>query len=357
MNEPFTAEEAASLRDLFLRKDNPTDDDFLRIRSRPIAEFRYIARHDSAVLRDRQVPIDQLVTVLNASVNPSPRSTRPVPPRIDTSPSRAVEPIFSATYAALPPKIRGKAMARTPAVSIPPPAFLQTSPSAAIDGPFGTSAKIFPLLPKIADSQASVVAAYRKQTRPPPIGSLAAVLHPHLGPAHVCRVLGEQSKNDSDYVLIAFFQSEHSPCLVPREYLFQLEPHPGLPLYNDEEFSRCLVAREVSVDWILERVFSAAQNLAINSAEVLFPEEQVREAPTKPTAQQIQQIMFQCVSYAALLIVCYLGARWAIPYPKLEVIIATALQTNPPKFVSTQTALGHVQQLVAELLTLSRTAR
>jgi hypothetical protein len=357
MNEPFTREEAVSLRDLLLRKDNPSDGDFLKIRSRPIAEFRYIARHDSAILRDPQVPVEQLLTTLNASVNPPARSLRPVLPRLAASPSRLAEPILSATFAALPPKIRGKAIAQTPIASLsslPSSPTLPTAPSEFLQL---ASKKIFPLLPKIADSRGSAVAASGTVNRRPPVGSLAAVLHPHLGPAHVCRVLGERCQNGSDYVLIAFFQSQHSPCLVPREYLFQFEAHPGLPLCNDTEFSRCLQDGDVSVNWLLERVFSAAQNLAVNSAEVLFPEDQLKDASIRPTAQQIQQIMFQCVSYAALLIACYLGARWTVPESKLDLIAATALQINPPKFLSTQSVVGHIQRLFAELLALSGHSR
>jgi len=135
---------------------------------------------------------------------------------------------------------------------------------------------------------------------------------------------------------------------------FQLQPHLGLPLCNDEEFSKCLEGGAISVDWLLERIFGAAQNLALNSAEVLFPDCQVQESSIKPSPQQIQQIMFQCVSYAALLIVCYLEARWTIPDSKVELIISTTLQSNPPKFMSTQTVVSHIHQLLTELLSLSK---
>jgi hypothetical protein len=101
---------------------------------------------------------------------------------------------------------------------------------------------------------------------------------------------------------------------------------------------------------LLERIFSSAQNLAIGLAEMLFPVEQVEGAAVKPTQEQIQQVMFQCVSCAALLIVCYVAGKWSIPEPKVKLIIATILKTTPPTFVTTQAIMAKVETTLAAIV-------
>jgi hypothetical protein len=338
----FTTQEAQDLRELFMREKNPEDSDYLKINEkRPIAEFRYIARYQPPNLCDPNAPIHEVIASLNQAV--CPPKARMIPPRIDTtSPVRHPEPILSAKSAAIPPKIRAKAIAKTPTVPTPPDAFAVRPPPSI--SPQGDGMRV-PLLPRIATSPL-VGGGAKPVNAQPGIGALAAVLHPQLGPAHVCRVLEKRSQNGTDYFLVAFFQAEHSPCFVPSEFLFTLESHGGFPLDEEGEFKRILEEQEVSVDWLLERIFSAGQVVAINNADILFPEAQVRESSVKPTPEQVQQTMFQCVTCASLLIVGYIAARWTLPEGKLRLIVDTILQTNPAKFASTQCLIEQIKRLL-----------
>jgi hypothetical protein len=176
-----------------------------------------------------------------------------------------------------------------------------------------------------------------------------------LGPAHVCRVLGKCVQNEHECCLVTFFQTERSPCYVPSEYLFELQSHIVFPLGDEEKFKEYMLNEDVCVDWLLERIFSAAQNIgAIYHAEVLFPFDPAKEATFRPTPQQVQQLMFQCVSLAALLIVCYVAGKWTIPEGKLGLILSTILRTSAPKYTSTQNIMSKVEDLLAQLLSIRK---
>jgi hypothetical protein len=210
-----------------------------------------------------------------------------------------------------------------------------------------------PILPCVAASP-SASSSLKPGRILPEVGSLAAVLHPSLGPARVCRVIGDCIQNDKKSFLVAFFQQEYSPCYVPCDYLFQLEPHLGFPLSDDEEaaFQRFLEEGEICVDWLLERIFSSAQNLAIGFAEMLFPQDRLQKATVKPTQEHLQRLMFQCVSCAALLIVCYVAGKWTIPEPKSRAIVSTILKTGPIKYISTQRIMAQVENHISTLLSI-----
>jgi hypothetical protein len=182
------------------------------------------------------------------------------------------------------------------------------------------------------------------------VGSLAALLYPDLGPVQVCRVLAHRSHHSVDSFLVAFFQPNQYSCYIPAEYLFRLEPCAGFPLYDEEQLSAHLAENPVSVDWLLERIFSAAQSVAVDDADILFPADQLRESALKPSPQQVQLIMFQCVSCAALLIISYLAAKWQMPKEKLAKVVDIILKTNPPKFASTQVIMAQIKERLNALL-------
>jgi hypothetical protein len=242
-------------------------------------------------------------------------------------------------------------MAKTPTAALPH-SLSRPPPMPVLLDPNSQSSRI-PLLPRIASSPGAA-GQLRRLHAPPALGSLAAVLHPQLGPAHVCRVLGRRLQNGTENFLVAFFQAEHSPCFVPREFLFQLDYDAAFSLDDDAEFKSLLEREDFSVDVLLEKIFSAGQVLAINQAEVLFPPDQVQQAAIKPTAEQVQQTMFQCVTCAALLVVSYVASRCVIPEEKLRIVIDTIFKTNPPKFASTQLILMQAQQSLTDLLLLQK---
>jgi hypothetical protein len=310
---PFTEQEISTLRELVLRGEEVTEVDLSQVSLRPVTELRQIIRRHSSLFSDPSTPISVLLSAIN--------DRRQAPPPLELP-------------TAIPPKFRGKT-APTP-----------TSPRPPVSN---AHLRSIPIRPRYAASAASGPRV-RSDDPPPGIGSLAALLYPDLGPAQVCRVLGRTMHNDVECYLVSFFQADQSPCYVPGEYLFRLEPRVGFPLRDEEKFDAHVRGNAVSTDWLLEMIFSAAQNVAVDDANILFPVEQVRASAVKPTPQQIQQLMFQCVSCAALLIICHLAGKWVIPKDKLEKILTTILKTNPAKFSSTQAIMAQIEEKLIALL-------
>jgi hypothetical protein len=163
-------------------------------------------------------------------------------------------------------------------------------------------------------------------------------------------VLGKKLQNGAEYFLVAFFQAEHSSCFVPSEYLFQLHPQTAEPLSDDSDFKILMEESDLCVDCLLERIFRTGQVLAINQADVLFPQELLDESLVKPNPQQIQQTMFQCVTCAALLIATYIASRWHFPPEKLRLMISMLFKTSQSKYISTQPIMSNANALLTALL-------
>ena len=339
----FTEEEASALRELTTRSDSPSDLEISSITERPISDIRQLIQRLHKPLTDPGVSIPDLTKAINEC---KLRDIR-LPPRIEPPIVPLEPPIHSANSLIIPPKFRGKQMAKTPTTSAHPQfAQFQSGPTVAAQS---TQLLSIPILPRYASSPPAI-ASHREHHVPPKIGSLAAVLYPTLEHAHVCRVLGSCVQNDTECFLVAFFQSEHSPCYVFGEYLFQLQPNIGFPLGDEGEFRKAMESSDISVDWLLERIFSSAQSIVINSAEVLFPAEDLKESPVKPNGQQVQQIMFQCVSCAALLILCYIAGEWKIPEPKLTQMLSTVMRMSASKYETTRNIMGTAENLLHTLL-------
>ena len=242
MTSLYTESEIGAIRHLVLETSDPDDSQLVTVSHRNPQEIRNLIRRYLNLLLDGSATVQKICSVFNScqqKIQPRPNTM------IIESTSKPPEPTMSI---ALPPKFRGKAA---------PPTIIRKE-----------RARI-PMLPRCATSP-SAVSRHISDHVDPTIGSLAAVLHPMLGPAHVCRVLSKRRQSNGDYYLVSFFQTELSPCYVPSEYLFQLESH-AVFLWNEPEFRCVMESRNVSVDWLLERIFSSAQNLVINNSEVLFP--------------------------------------------------------------------------------------
>ena len=361
MNPPFTEAEVEGIRQLARTTDNPDDASIAKITKQNPLEVRNLISRYLTPLRDSTFELEKLMPLFNPPTNTSPRRSPRLAPRpIDVSrPSNIPIAPLSATSLALPPKYRGKAMPKTPVPTSNPTPFnaINTSNvnSYIVDyssnQPQTPVQSRIPVLPR-CESSSAVISHHKNDHIGPEIGSLAAVLHPSLGPAHVCRVLAKRVQNRTIHYLVAFFQAECSPCFVPSEYLFQLNAHVGFPLGNEEEFQKVMKNEEISVDFLLERIFSSAQNLIINHSEILFPAEKMANVSFQPQPNQVQQIMFQCVSCAALLLVCYVSCKWSIPQDKLNLILSTIMKTNQLKFASTQSIMNGVQDSLSKLITL-----
>lgn len=331
MDAPFTIVEIGALCHMLHENPNPDDAELAKITERNPVQLRALFRRHLPLILDPSMSLENIMQVFNESIG-QPKISIIFPPPVSYNENQQMS-------TPLPPKYRAKSIPRTP-----------TTQHVVVENQL----RSIPILPKLASLPAAV-SRHRVGHINPKIGSLAAVLYPSLGAAHVCRVLGSKVINNNDlYFLITFFQAEFSPCFVASEYLFQLNSNFGFPLGEDAQFREIMMNNDVTVDWMLERIFSAAQNLLISHSEVLFPQDTLVSANFTPTPAQIQQIMFQCVSCAALLLLCYICSEWEIPKQKLNLVLATILKTNPSKFNSTQQVMARVEDCLMKLLSLEQ---
>lgn len=329
----YSESEIAAIRHLILENTNPDDSDLMKVSSHSPMENKQLIRRYLNLFLDASTTVQKICSVFNSHQQKSTFAS--------SIKSELITPTAPSQISlALPPKFRAKTPSRQPNIE-----------------PLTDRSQIrIPLLPKCATSP-SAVSRHLVDHVDPKIGSLAAVLHPSLGPAHVCRVLSKRSQNNGTFYLISFFQSELSPCYVPSEYLFELEPHIGFPLGNEPEFSKAMLSANVTVDWLLERIFSSAQNLVIKNSEVLFHSESASDSVWKPEPQQIQQVMFRCVSCAALLLTCYISCRWEIPKEKMDQILSTIFRTNPSKFIATDETIERIKQSILQLISITENSQ
>lgn len=351
---PFSLDDVTKIRAYLQSNPHPENEELYNLISRKQQDTQSIIIRNLPMILDPSFTNEGLVEAMN-EILASPKKVRAVPPRIEPPKEKIEAGIHSALTLAIPPKFRGKPIAKTPHSKLNP--FPLTPQNQPMEHYPNGNVRSIPILPRIANSTASVLRHFRDHS-PPVIGSLAAVLHPSLGPAHVCRVLGVNKRisHEIDYYLVAFFQSEHSPCFVASEFLFQLKADIGFPLGDETQFRQMMLTQEISVDWLLERIFSAAQNLVINHAEVLFPPATLQQSELKPDPQQVQQIMFQCVSCAALMIVCYVSGEWSVPQSKLAIILSTIMTTNPSKYNTTKGIMKQIEDTMTQLLSLNEQA-
>lgn len=328
MVEPYTDAEIDAIRHLILQNHNPDDSELIKVSSRNPTELKQLIRRHLNLFLDDSIKNQKICSIFNSSHQNLSLGSLAKPEINSSIPAQQIS-------LSLPPKFRAKTPSHHPKV----------------DSVTDRSQDRIPLLPKCATSP-SAVSRHMNDHVNPKIGSLAAVLHPSLGPAHVCRVLSKRSQNNGIFYLISFFQSELSPSYVPSEYLFELEHHIGFPLGNEPEFSKAMLSENVTVDWLLERIFSSAQNLVIKNSEVLFHSE-ISNTEWKPEPQQIQQVMFRCVSCAALLLTCYISCRWEIPKDKMDQILTTIFRTNPPKFAATDETIEKIKQSIMRLISIT----
>jgi hypothetical protein len=336
----FTEPELVTIRHLILQTANPDDTMLNEISTRDPSGLRKLIRRHLALLIDPSVPAAKLCSVFNESrLALLGIDGRPISGAVA---SLGLSPVITTGSVALPPKYRSKGFSKP-----------QTPPSGPSNGAAGDGqsyplvSRAIPLLPPYESSRVSSNSANHTD---PEIGSLAAILYPTLGDARVCRVIGKKIADDGkQYYLVVFFQ-EQSPCYVLSEYLFELKRQSLFPLGNEDEFKNVMSSEPISVDWLLERIFSSAQNLVITSTDVLTIGSQTNEAGFKPRESQVQQIMFQCVSYGALLVLCYISAGWKIPEDKVRSILSTILKAGQRKFASTEQMLAPVDLIMDHLL-------
>jgi hypothetical protein len=161
-------------------------------------------------------------------------------------------------------------------------------------------------------------------------------VYPDLGPPQACRVLGSRAPNDAPLFLVAFFQPAQSPCFVPGDYVFPLGDDD-----HDEQFDAQFRGTPVSVDWLLERIFSTAQRVAVGFADLLAP---------AAGRMRTEVLMAHSAACAALLVLAYIASRWRIPAEKLVKILETIIKTDTCAFASTKAIMAGIEERLKALL-------
>ena len=152
--------------------------------------------------------------------------------------------------------------------------------------------------------------------------------------------------------MVAFYQRGTGPYFVLGDYLFQLKTNVGFPLGYENEWKDYIEKEDITVDWLLEHIYSAAQNIVFNHADILFPQEQMSKASDKPDPEMKQKILFQAVTFGALLLVCYISGKWTIPQDKVQIIVDTIMKTNISSYASTQNIIDEIDKSIRKLLEL-----
>ncbi|KAH0792656.1 hypothetical protein GPJ56_003490 [Histomonas meleagridis] len=332
-NSPYTVAQLASIRHLILQTglepNKPDDKTIQEISEHDPKETRKLIQRYFHSIQNTSISTDQLCEMFNTKTESPRRSPRLSNNDISNQPS----PIIVNTCQ-LPPKLRQKKINQN---IIHPPNI--RSPNKNI---------IFQL--PILTNPPPAVIKHRADHADPEIGSLAVILHSYIGSAQVCRVLGSRIQNNVKFFLVAFFIKEYSPCYVPSEYLFQLNPKTGMKSENEIDFMNETNSQEITVDWVLEKVISLAQSHVVVHSDVLLPKEQLIKSKVRPAQKQIEGLLFQCVSFAALLIVCYICSNYSIPTDKLKKIISTIYIANPPKYASSKAIMNNVEKLYEQLI-------
>jgi hypothetical protein len=144
--------------------------------------------------------------------------------------------------------------------------------------------------------------------------------------------------------LVVCFQADSGPYWVAEEYLFGLSPETVLPIRDEEAFQKEMFDGNISVDWLFEKILSAAQHLVTANSELLLAARQKGLTPG-----QIQRVLMHCVGCAARLIFCRVMAQWAIPPEKGKLVRETIERAVAPKFSSTKTILTNVERALRAL--------
>ena len=336
----LTASDVEIIRGLLKKKANPTEKELTAAIGHSIKGIKTKVTNFRTKFLDPSIPAESLAFTINTQHHKKPVI---LPPKLEIKSDPAM-------ISGLPPKMRAKVqMAQSPRETMP--GFntnqLQLNQTRSMSADFTRSA--IPTIIKLHDNQISP--SQRQRNMPEPqVGSLAVVYNEHLGQAHICRVLSYKIENDQKYYLIAFFQKEINPCFVLRDCLFQLETGVSFPLGDESKWKDRIEKEDVSVDWLLEHIYSAAQNIVLGHAYILFPAEKIAKSEIKPDQAMMQQILYQTVKFAALLLLCYISGRWTIPSDKIQIIINTVM--TPSKYESTMKIVDEISATLGKLLNL-----
>lgn len=299
-----------------------------------------------AQLLDQSVSSESIAESINKLLTKKPALP---PPKLIVAEEPAVVSI-------LPPKMRAKVpMLKTPTEKLPgfDKSVLQLQNNRSLSSDFQPLVRKIITYPRTTEGPVSPSPAHAHNPDPE-IGSLAVVVHKLLGPAHICRILSSKMENGTKHYLIAFFQRGLDPGYVSGEYLFQLHTHVGFPLGDENEWKDVIENQKCSVDWLLEHIYSSAQNLVIKFSEFQLHSGVASKNGIRPDPNQMQQILFLSVSFAALLLLCYIGSRYKIPDSKIQIILDIIIKTNPTKFQTTKTIMNDIADSLKSILDLPK---
>jgi hypothetical protein len=283
----FNELELIKIRHIVLRTANPTEQMLTGVTRLDPRELRKLIRRNLALILDPSIPLNQLNSALAESL-----------------------------------RVMGSHIRSQP--RIPPHIEIEGAP---IKPPFKSRARRF-TIPVLARSHEALTNRNIK----PEIGSLVAVTHPALGKPYICRVIAQNLAHGvHPYFLIGFFQKDCSPCYVSIEYVFSVRTKYVSPIEDDRTFREFLIQKPISVDWLLEQIFSAAQCLVMEHN------------------QQEPWFVFQYVFCAAMLIFCFVCIEWKLPDEKIAAVLNAIRRVSPAKYVTTMARLGNIEKIVREL--------
>ncbi|EAY09500.1 hypothetical protein TVAG_102490 [Trichomonas vaginalis G3] len=347
MTESLSATDIDLIRKALVNTKTLTEKEIGNILGRETKSLKSKITKFRPQLLDQSISSQSIAESINKILSKKPNQA---PPKLEL-------PEDPAIVAILPPKMRAKVpMLKTPTEKVPglDKTPLQLSNNRSFSSDFGVQPrKLIPIYPKTTDDPVMPSPAHTRNPDPE-IGSLAVVVHKLLGPAHICRILSSKMENGTKHYLIAFFQRGLEPGYVPGDYLYQLHTHVGFPLGDESEWKDAIENQNCSVDWLLEHIYSAAQNLVIKYSEFQLPSTQLSKNEIKPDPNQTQQILFLSVSFAALLLLCYIASRYKIPESKIQIILDIIIKTNPTKYQSTKTIINDISNSLKTILALPK---
>lgn len=172
-----------------------------------------------------------------------------------------------------------------------------------------------------------------------PPGTLAALFISNCDPAYICRVLGSRQINDTEYVLVSFFQPDLSQIYVLPQQLAIL------PTFIPSQ--KLTIPEPLTVDSLLEQIIQAAQCVVMDN-------EIQDDSKNKNLLfdHNHRELLFKSLVCASYLIFIDLISKYIIPKDKVELILNSIELLDPPKYNSTLLVNRRCRELINQIVSL-----
>lgn len=306
MNHVFNETNVKQLRDLLRKSDNLTDEMYSILFGENYDNVRVIVNKNLPTIRDTNNDM-YLVKLLNEGLNQEIETIHP-----PTSKPAIKDQVINLDN--LPPKLRSK-MNRS-----------GLSSPLANNNSNGNVTRIGTMqIPTVQELKFDILhsdpgVGRKGDGKEHKIGSLVIIFHDTLGGNYLCRILGSKIINGNKYYLVVFIYNLRKPMYVAPEHLYTKNDHLRFPLSEDEMHD------EVSVDWLLERIYSAAQCFVISEGQPY--------RTSKVVEENYHKVVPLLIKFSAILILCYITAKYEVPKEKIDIIYRIIMDTYPLTFES-----------------------